>query len=296
MIKIIFRFDDPSEISDHDLEIKILNLFIKYNAKICLAIIPFKKRINDETIWTITDSKIKHIIESVEIGVVEVAQHGCSHVDEGMNCIGSPSEFSGVPYDYQARKIMEGRELLSSIFNTPIIGFVPPFNTYDANTVKILAENNYEYISAAWDTPVFDKKRHDIVILPRTCTLRHINIALKEAEKYKSLSPIINVVLHHDEFDEHVHAKSPHNQPTFTNLTEIEKLLKMINNNPEMEICSISSVSRILNKHKGHPHIAYMKWKAKLYWRLRPCFPDGLILIRRIRTIILHVIKGFIRI
>ena len=46
MITVTFRLDDPSQISDHQLEKGILDLFNRYNASITFAVIPFQLRNN----------------------------------------------------------------------------------------------------------------------------------------------------------------------------------------------------------------------------------------------------------
>ena len=57
MIQIAFRFDDPSETSNHELEKEIIGLCCKYNVPVNFAVIPFRK-INDQCRrWTARDTK-----------------------------------------------------------------------------------------------------------------------------------------------------------------------------------------------------------------------------------------------
>ena len=184
MINIFFRFDDPSEISDHELEKRILELFSKYNAKICFAVIPFKKkwRNDSDTVYYLTEQKARHMIDGNRSGIVEIAQHGFFHIISSETKSGKPSEFIDIPYDNQFNNILNGKEYLSSIFTQSIIGFVPPFNTYDINTVKALNENDFEYLSAGLSTPELNIEHQKISILPRTCRLNNLREALDEAE------------------------------------------------------------------------------------------------------------------
>jgi len=281
MIKICFRFDDPSEISDHELEKRIIDLFVKHDAGICFAVIPYKRKegSNNNRIWPLSGNNVRHIIEGVKNGTIDIAQHGYAHVADNRTPEGYPSEFSGEAHDRQTAKILAGRKHLIDVFQSHITGFVPPFNTYDTHTLDFLSDHNYDYLSAGWATPATDRDQHDIAIFPRTCNLKSARAVIGEAKKYKKLSPIINVVLHHDEFEEHIYAHDPRAKPPFTNLNELDSLLGMIKESSIMEIQSISTIAQILKGAKGHPHISYREWVNKLPWRFKHYFPSQLVLI-----------------
>lgn len=290
MIKICFRFDDPSEVSDHELEKKIVEVFVKHDAKICFAVIPFKKK--GDKLWPLTASNVQHIIDGVHNNTIEVAQHGYSHIIEKKTDKGYATEFSGVSNECQATKILEGKAHLSTVFQVPINGFVPPFNTYDTYTSNILSENNYKYISAGWDTCITNSYQNNILIFPRTCTLRTAHDALNEAERYKNLSPIINIVLHHDDFEEFIFAHNSQDHPPFTNLKELELLLNTIKANVGMEICSINSICTTHKELQSLRHISYRKWAEQLHWRVKSYFPRQLILTCAKRKVVFELVKG----
>lgn len=293
VIRVYFRFDDPSEISDHELEKRILDLFVKYESKICFAIIPFKKKWQDksDTLWTLTEQTAHHMIQGAINGTIEIAQHGYAHVNNLKTKPGPPSEFTELDYDLQKGRILEGKKHLSALFSQPITGFVPPFNSYDSNTVKALTENSFEYLSAGWEHPHLDSKIQNISILPRTCNLQSLGGALKEAEKYKKLSPVIGVVLHHDEFEEHIHSNSPDNRKPFTNLKQLEQLLKNIKNSDTLETCHISEICRAQPNLANLIHFSNQKWMKNTHWRLRPFLPRYLLFTNSKRRIIAEILK-----
>lgn len=296
MIRIFFRFDDPSEISDHELEKKILAIFSNYQAKICFAVIPFKKKWRDDSdiVYTLTEQRARHMIEGLNSGVIEIALHGYSHVVVSKTKSGQPSEFFDVSYESQLNNIKKAKDHLFSIFRQAIKGFVPPFNTYDANTLQALNKNNFEYLSASWDTPVLNSGQEKITILPRTCNLNSLRQALDEAENYKQLSPVIGVVLHHDEFEEHIHAKSCNNRSTFTNLKKLDELLKFISQHNEMETYHLSEVCQKQSVLYRLKHISNHNWINGMHWRFRHYFPNHLLLTNSKIKIVNAVIKNSI--
>lgn len=288
MIKICFRFDDPSEISDHDLENKIIDLFVKYDAKICLAVIPFRKKWRDESekIYPLSAQKVPHIIEGIQNGTVEITQHGYSHVSVVQTAKNHASEFSGVDFAQQEQKIITGRQHLAEVFKIPIKGFVPPFNTYDKYTLEILTKQKFSYISAGWNTP-----NNHIVNLPRTCNLSSVETAIVEAQKFKKLLPIINVVLHHDEFEEHIHANRPDNPTPFTNLSQLEALLNKIKQSSHLENCHISEICQTNQQIQNNNHFSNYNWTKHTHWRIRPYFPGHLILTNSKSKIAFEIAK-----
>ena len=74
-------------------------------------------------------------------GLFELAQHGYAHCDNSkLYGITVPTEFRGMPYDEQERLIADGRSLMQNAFGVAPTTFIPPFNTGDENTLKVLNE------------------------------------------------------------------------------------------------------------------------------------------------------------
>ncbi len=147
-IKMIFRYDDyllkPSRISD-----SVLYFFQKNDIPLCIAIIPFNK--NDSLIYGYDSAKINDLKERIQRKEIEVALHGYNHVNESKTSFFRKkmySEFAGVNYETQYEKIAKGKKALDSLLQINTDIFVPPFNTYDKNTLKALADLNFKILSA----------------------------------------------------------------------------------------------------------------------------------------------------
>lgn len=157
-IKIVFRYDDyqmiPSTIND-----SVLNIFRRNNIPLCLGIIPYDT--NNKVIYQIDNEKLNDLRLSIEKGEIEIALHGYNH----LNHLVIPhfrrvsySEFATINPEIQYEKIAKGKRTLDSLFEINTNIFIPPFNTYDRNTLKVLVDLNFEIISGSMAGPYSNNK------------------------------------------------------------------------------------------------------------------------------------------
>ena len=270
MISVCFRFDDPSAISDHRLEAGIFDIFARLEVPLCVAPIPFARTVSGAVI-SLSPQNASHLIDAARAGIIEIAQHGHSHVHRGVDARGVHSEFAGVAAAEQARLIEEGREHLSSMFSHRINGFVPPWNTYDLATAQALDEAGFEFLSAGWEVLNYGK----LAIVPRTCTLRNARSAIEKALCFQPLAPVLVAVFHPDDFVEFMHPPLPDEPPPFTNLRELEALLGWIKTIPAIKTDSLSRVAEAVRN--GMP--LRNPGELNLPYRVKALIPP--ILVRR---------------
>ena len=148
-IKIVFRYDDyqliPSSFSD-----TLLTIFQRNKIPVCLGIIPFDSAgIFIDKLDKIQVEEFKARIQREEI---EIAIHGFNHIN-GFHrpSMGKTfySEFAEVPFDKQYMMVASGKKALDSLLQINTNIFIPPFNTYDKNTLKALEELDFRVISAS---------------------------------------------------------------------------------------------------------------------------------------------------
>ena len=263
MISVCFRFDDPSATSDHDLEKDIFAIFSSFGFSLTAAVIPYKKSKTGD-ITKISKENIAHLIEAEHLGIIDIAQHGHSHLRHGNGGDGRPcppSEFSDVSMTEQKHLIKEGATLISSVFGHKIIGFVPPWNSYDQITANVLDELGFKYISAGWE----NFKSENLAILPRTCTMRNADKVIKEAVQFQELSPVIVVVFHPDEFEEFMSPPDPGEAPPFTNLSKLKEILNFINEHPNIELSTIKNITTAADQNRKlwTPHQLILPYRIK---------------------------------
>lgn len=133
------RLDDASEYMGITKWRRMEQLLDKYNIKPIFGIIPH----NEDP--ELLDYKYLQqfwgwVQDRVKTGWVP-AMHGYNHVYEtkcgGLNPVNQDSEFAGVPYEQQCKKIKAGYQILKEHDIEPEIFFAPS-HTFDENTLKAL--------------------------------------------------------------------------------------------------------------------------------------------------------------
>lgn len=164
----ILRLDDASDYMDIEKWTRIEELLDKYNIKPIVGIIPdnkdkslIEKYKKDKNFWQ-KAKKWKNKGWTI-------ALHGCNHEyitdDGGINPVNRRSEFAGVSYEEQCRKIENGIKILEKYEVYPEIFFAPS-HTFDLNTIKALREkSNIRIISDTIANDVYYK--YDMYFIPQ---------------------------------------------------------------------------------------------------------------------------------
>jgi hypothetical protein len=84
--------------------------------------------------------------------------------------------------------------MLEDIIARPILSFVPPWNTYDANTLQALHDNGLDFLSANRYGPVISTIQ-TMRFLPITAELRDIEAAVEAARASSDNDPVDLTVL-----------------------------------------------------------------------------------------------------
>lgn len=146
-IRIVFRYDDyilvPSKFCD-----SLLYIFHKNNIPLCLGVIPFDRA--NIIINKLNQEQINDLRSRIQKKEIEVALHGYNHLNilkPSFLNKNTYSEFASENYFKQFDKLSKGKKALDSLLNIEINVFVPPFDTYDNNTLKALIDLNFKIIS-----------------------------------------------------------------------------------------------------------------------------------------------------
>jgi predicted deacetylase len=200
---IVFRYDDYSKASPFSIEKKLVEAFNKDGLKITLGVIPCISHSyldpSNQGCEFLSLEKVNFLREGVRDHVVEVAQHGFSH--QKNNHARSLSEFSGLSLEEQLKKISEGAQYLNKNIDEPIDIFIPPWNSYDLNTLDALEQLGFAIISA----DIVGGATHQLTkikYLPATTGLKKLRNALESARKSKDPHPLIVCLFHPYDFFE----------------------------------------------------------------------------------------------
>ena len=252
MITIIFRFDDYSALSNTKLENQILTTFKENNSTLTIGVIPFvcegnKEKICKQESIPLLENKLDILKKGINTGYIDVALHGNTHqtIKEFQR-----SEFLGLNYEHQFAKIESGKLFLEEKLGTNINTFIPPWNRYDLNTLKVLEKLQYSTISAG--TKCVANPDSKLNFLPNTCFIKDIELAIREAEQANCNHPIIVVLMHETDFKE---------INSLQGIIDIPLLNKLINSLKSKQNIQLLSISQAIVK------IARLNVKRYQYYR-----------------------------
>ncbi|HEV8375343.1 MAG TPA: DUF2334 domain-containing protein, partial [Candidatus Polarisedimenticolia bacterium] len=214
------------------------------------------------------EEKILLLREALGTGGVEVALHGYAHQTRRtklgglVGLAGYHSEFAGADPEAQRRKLEQGRVLLESDLETTVTTFIPPWNNYDASTLKALEASGFRTLSADRRGPAPARSR--LSYLPRTCDLDELRSALMQARSRKGEAVVVVTLFHAYDFTE-----ADPEGGTFT-LSRLGDLLDWVNSQDDVRVLTLDGAARAL------PDLGVRRFVANrnaLFWKLVPSWP-----------------------
>ncbi len=185
-INIVFRYDDYSAISDPAFSDKLVSLFREHNAPITFAVIPMTEsdnplhlpEIRSDEVLPLTQANAEFLRAGLADGVLEIAMHGFSHQN---NNGARSSEFTNVALEKQLADLTRGKTHLESTIGAAVKTFVPPWNSNDETTLRVLDQLGFTIVSANRGGVKSDQT--DITYIPYTCTITNVKEGVEAARK-----------------------------------------------------------------------------------------------------------------
>ena len=248
-IYVIFRLDDIQLGSQKDIELAIIDIFRDNEGSITLGVVPFDYDQSGQEFPILSIEKAKILKAGINEGILDVALHGYSHkqINEG-------SEFAGLDYDSQLQRLAEGKSFLEGMIDAPVTTFIPPWNTYDQNTLLALESLGFSTISAGRNGEVLNTS--SLNYLPFTSRLSGLRDGINAARKSTYTQPTIVVLFHKYDFKEVSEEKG------VISLQEFSELLSWLHSQDDVKILTIGkaekeipdlSASRYLISNQGSP-------------------------------------------
>lgn len=159
MDRCAFRLDDITPDMNWDNFDRIRGLFGKYHIKPLLGIVPC----NQDKHLAVQPARgdFWEIIKGLEEEGYVLSQHGYCHVYETKNSgllgLNPFSEFAGLPYEVQLKKLQQGKEILQN-HGIYVTIFMAPGHTYDNKTLKALKACGFRYVSDGYSNKCYCKK------------------------------------------------------------------------------------------------------------------------------------------
>lgn len=203
VITVFFRYDDYSSLSPSQVDGGLIDVLRRKNVSCTFAVIPAVTIGNyhdpaEREVVPLSGTKLSMLKQACEDGVVECALHGWNH--RSLRGSAPHSEFFGLPLEDQKDRLAQGCEFFKTQLGITPQVFVPPWNSYDTNTLSALEGLNVGCISANRYFSSFSASglRH----LPITIDMRGLRSAIDHARTIIDPDPIIGVLLHPYDFHE----------------------------------------------------------------------------------------------
>lgn len=238
-VRVFFRYDDYSATSDPTVDNGLIGLFRKHGLCCTFAVIPRVTEGNyrdprPRPSLELDASRRQALAAAVRDGSVDVAQHGFEHRSNGR---GMPhSEFRGDSFAVQAEKIGRGKALLEEIIGRPVLSFVPPWNTYDEDTLKALHESGIQCLSANRYGPLVSAIE-TMRFLPITVELPDLESAVAAARTRPQDDPVIGVLMHPYDFRE------SGDQRAQVDLDVLDGKLAWLKQQPDVVVASVTALA-----------------------------------------------------
>jgi peptidoglycan/xylan/chitin deacetylase (PgdA/CDA1 family) len=237
--KIVFRFDDY-RLTTTNFYDSLFYIFKKNNIPLCLGIIPFDK--NGLIHYDFNEEELIDFKSRIECREIEIALHGFNHnyneLHKGKLLINRvSSEFAGLDYSAQYNKIRKAKKSIDSLLKVNVNIFIPPFNTYDENTLKVLDSLKFEIISASIDGSSISNR---IKYIP--FTINDLNELHKVINKYQNDNITIIILMHRYSFKGGSNYSSDYPKPI--DFKQLDILLNWINNQKDIYATTFSVLNQ----------------------------------------------------
>jgi len=142
---VVFRNDDIQEFSASADAYRFLQLFVENGIPQTYAVVPFKKDLTKDAVL------VSLLKDQQARGLAEIALHGYAHENHAGK---RRSEFAGRPLEEQWEKIRSGKAHLERIFQRNVVTFIPPFNSYDQQTLQACVRSGIQVLSSSHFFPI----------------------------------------------------------------------------------------------------------------------------------------------
>jgi peptidoglycan/xylan/chitin deacetylase (PgdA/CDA1 family) len=249
-ITVVFRYDDVCNASSTDVEMRILAAFEKRGVPITFAVIPFggpfPKEAGQPDPSPLNETKAWMLHKALNSGSIEIAQHGYSHEDVRAGQAGGSSEFSEQPYDKQLDRIARGKRHLEYMLDRRVMSFVPPWNTYDGQTIRAAKALRFQVFSPGGPDTAMQAK-YNILCLGCCQSPATLKQRVDEARKSAGRHPVVTALFHSYQIRDY---NKDLGEFTFA---ELESILDWINDQHDLRCMTLSRAATTAYNQNTRP-------------------------------------------
>jgi hypothetical protein len=233
---IVFRYDD---VCGHILSIDrdVAQRFANYAIPLTLGFIPFRYPFSYDELQSLLHNDLH-----------ELALHGYAHQSIVSDSDVFQTEFCGLDLESQSQKIGEGMALLSKFLKKGIQTFIPPWNSYDANTLEALHTHRIPCISGGIHRQF---PSHPWVnSLPATITIGQFQQLFYDGAFDSLLDQPVVIVVYFHAYELIESGIIPSYTVPVLTLDQLDALLKSVSKHPPIQC---ESVAGFLSRYRVMP-------------------------------------------
>jgi hypothetical protein len=179
--------------------------------------------------------KVEVMRNGVRDGCFEIALHGYMHAHRSP--VEHDSEFRGLPLDEQCWMLQTARKALEEMSGSRVRVFIPPWHSYDANTLRAVQHAGMDCLSVDFDARESSKgaaNMDGLACVPQGCDLWSIQTHVDQARASGDPAPVVTALFHGYDFK----------AGSGRHFTEdwLRNLLTRLNEQQDVRVTSIASV------------------------------------------------------
>jgi len=244
-IVVVFRYDDISNGSNTDVDMRVLAAFQDRKVPITFSVIPFcgsfPKEAGQPDPSPLSEAKAWMLRRALSAGGFEVAQHGYSHEDARAGQPGGSSEFLDDPYEKQFERMVRGKRHLERVLDSSVVSFVPPWNTYDEQTVRVAKTLGFRVFSPGGPDAALQAKYH-MPFVGCCQSLTTLKQRIGDARKSADPRPLVPGLFHIFQISDY---NKQYGEFTFA---ELESLLDWVKDQRDIKCMTITNAAKALNR------------------------------------------------
>lgn len=205
-MELFFRYDDLAARGWHgaeagELQLMILDEFAAAGVPLTVAAIPMATNSSEHPLAS--DQRICDAwLDAVSAGRVDPAVHGHTHLNFAPAGLGRRSEFVGRPFAAQLAALVAGKHAVEGVLMRPVGTLVPPWNTFDDNTLRAAEACGFTAFSASTQPVQRPHNGRALRWLPVTTDLSELPELLATGHTPLPRGTVLGVVLHIYDFYE----------------------------------------------------------------------------------------------
>ena len=224
----VFRFDDYPN-NKMDAQEQLIRFFVDKDIPLTIAVIP------DRLAEYSPDAS--QFLRTLEDSPCEIALHGFSHASYIAECA-HESEFHGLAHHKQKELVAAGLDVFQGALHMTPWTFIPPHNSYDETTVRVLEECGIRCLSAGVGlcaAPLEEIDHRSLLCLPASCDLFDLRYLLSEGRLPPGLYVVLTHIYDYYESDD---------DRAFISMEGLAELLSVLQKFPGAEFYTVSGLTR----------------------------------------------------